>query len=144
MSTAFKERLAAAYAAWADSKGKAPQLLFELMDRDIELHSVLETSLSDDPLGKGYRGKPAVLNYFAAIAESWEMVALETEAIVAEGDHVVWYGRAQWRNRKNLRVLDSPKADIWTERDGKAVRCMEMFDSYAFAAVTGRIDPAQP
>jgi ketosteroid isomerase-like protein len=144
MSTAFKERLAAAYAAWADSKGKAPHIFFELMDPDIDLRSVMGTSMSDDPLGKGYRGKSAVLDYLAALAEGWEIVSIETETIVAEGDHVVWYGHGQWRNRKSLRLFDSPKADIWTLRDGKAVRCMKLFDSYAFAVAAGKIDPDQP
>jgi hypothetical protein len=30
-------------------------------------------------------------------------------------------------------VLDTPKIDVWTFRNGKAVRFFEMFDSLGFA-----------
>ena len=33
-----------------------------------------------------------------ALAESWEMVSCKTDAIIAEGDRVVWIGRVRWRN----------------------------------------------
>ena len=143
MSTAFKERLAAAYAAWGESKGRTPQLFFELMDKDIEIRSVLKGELSANPLGKGYIGKGQVLDYFAAIAESWDLLALETEAVVADGDKAIWCGCVQWRNRKTMRVLDTPKADIWTVRDGKAIGFIEIYDSYGFAKAIGLVDPAQ-
>ena len=45
------------------------------------------------------------------------------------------------RNLRTLRLVDGPKVDIWTVRDGQAVHYFEMFDSYAAACALGVIDP---
>lgn len=139
--SAFKDHLAAAYQAWGDSRGKTPQHFFALMDPAIRLRSILRDELSSNPLGKGFLGKGEVLDYFAAIAESWELLDLETTALVEEGDKVIWVGTVQWRNRKTMRVLDTPKVDAWTHRDGKAIDFIELYDSYGFAKAIGLVDP---
>lgn len=141
MST-FKDSLAKAYAAWGDSKGKTPQHFFALMDEGIRLRSVLRDELSSNPLGKGFLGKGQVLDYFAAIAESWELLELQTDALVEEGDRVVWVGSVRWRNRKTMRVLDTPKADIWTHNGTRATDFIEIYDSFGFAKAVGLVNPS--
>ena len=42
-------------------------------------------------------------------------------------------------NKHDGKTIDSPKIDIWTFRNGKAVRFFEMFDSLAFARATSLI-----
>ena len=114
---------------------------FELMDDAIEFHSVLEREFPADPLSGPFTGKAAVIGYWTAIAESWEMLASKTEAIVAEGDRVIWTGRVRWRHRRTLRELDTPKVDIWTVWQGRAIRYFEMLDSASYArgrALIGR------
>ena len=62
-------------------------------------------------------------------------------AALAAGDPTaVWIGHATWRNLKTLRMVDGPKVDVWTVRDGLAVHFLEMFDSYATARALGMID----
>ena len=39
------------------------------------------------------------------------------------GDHVIALGRISGRNKMTGRELDAAVADIWTLRNGKAVRC---------------------
>src|SRR5687768_9452795 len=124
----FEARLAAAYQAWHASHGRAPEGFFELYDDDVELHSILEASLQEATRGP-FIGKGAALAYFTAIAEAWEMIEASADAFVARGDKVVVVGRAQWRNLRTLRVVDGPKVDVWTVRDGRAVHYLEMFDS---------------
>lgn len=136
----FEARLAAAYRAWHDSRGRTPEAFFALYAEDIELHSILEASLMDQMRGP-FIGKHAALEYFTAIAESWEMVEARTEAFVARDDKVVWVGHATWRNLKTLRIVDGPKVDVWTVRDGLAVHFLEMFDSYGTARALGVVDP---
>ena len=46
---------------------------------------------------------------------------------------MVWIGRCHWRNKHDGKELDTPKIDVWTFRNGKAVRFFEMFDSLGFA-----------
>lgn len=141
MSEDFRTRLETAYAEWDRSRGRTPQLFFELMDEAIEFHSVLESEFPADPLSGPFSGKPAVIGYYAGIAESWQALACKTERIVGQGDTFVWIGRVQWRQLRTLRVFDTPKVDVWTVWNGKAIRYLEMFDSSAYARAIGQPGP---
>jgi len=136
----FTARLAAAYRSWHESRGRTPDRFFELYSDHIALHSVLEASLPDDMRGP-FIGKSAALAYFTAIAEAWEMVDARTDGFVTGDDKVVWIGHATWRNVRTLRLVDGPKVDVWTVRDGLAVHFLEMFDSYGTARALGIVDP---
>src|SRR5688572_24533037 len=59
----FEARLAAAYAAWHESRGRTPDRFFSLYADDIELHSILEASLNDAMRGP-FVGKDAAIAYF--------------------------------------------------------------------------------
>jgi len=139
----FETRLVAAYAAWHVSRGRAPEGFYDLYADDIELHSILEASLLDQMRGP-FVGKGAALAYFAAIAEAWEMIEARADHFVARGDKVVVVGHATWRNLRTLRIVDGPKVDVWTVRDGLAAHYLEMFDSYGTARALGVVDPPQP
>ena len=136
----FEARLRAAYDAWHSTRGRSPDRFFELYADDVELHSILQASVLDSAMRGPFIGKPAALAYFAAIAEQWEMVDASTDAFVARDDKIVWIGRAVWRNLKTLRLVDGPKIDVWTIRDGLAVHFLELFDSYGTARALGLID----
>ena len=135
----FESRLAAAYQAWHESRGRTPDRFFSLYSDDIELHSILEASLNATTRGP-FVGKDAAIAYFAAIAEQWEMVEARLDDVVARGDKVVCVGHATWRNLKTLRAVSGPKVDVWTVRNGLAVHYLEMFDSYGCARALGVID----
>ena len=134
----FEAQLAAAYEAWHESRGRTPDRFFALYADTIQLHSILEASLNDTMRGP-FVGKSAAIAYFAAIAEQWEMVEARLDDIVARGDKVVCVGHATWRNLKTLRVVDGPKVDVWTVRDGQATSYLEMFDSYGTARALGLV-----
>jgi ketosteroid isomerase-like protein len=140
----FEARLAAAYDAWHASRGRTPEQFFALYDEDIELHSVLEAAKIDEQMRGPFIGKGAALAYFTAIAEAWEMIEARADSFVAQHDKVVVVGHATWRNLKTLRVVDGPKVDVWTVRDGLAVSYLEMFDSYGTARALGVVDPPEP
>ena len=135
----FEARLAAAYRAWHESRGRTPDRFFSLYSDDIELHSILEASLNDSMRGP-FIGKDAAIKYFAAIAEQWERVEARVDDTIARGDKIVCVGHATWRNLKTLRLVSGPKIDVWTVRDGLAVHFLEMFDSYGCARAIGLID----
>ena len=135
----FEARLAAAYQAWHESRGRTPDRFFSLYSDDIELHSILEASLNDTMRGP-FLGKNAAIAYFAAIAEQWEMIEARVDDTIARGDKIVCVGHATWRNLKTLRLVSGPKIDVWTVRDGFAVHFLEMFDSYGCARAIGLID----
>lgn len=138
----FRQRLSAAYDDWGASGGTTPSRFFDLMDEAIEFHSVLEREFPADPLSGPFCGRGAVIGYWTALAESWEMLSSRTDAIVGEGDKLVWIGRVRWRHRRTLRELETPKMDIWTLWQGRAIRYYEMIDSAAYARAVGLADPA--
>lgn len=137
---AFKQKLIAAYAAWIDSKGRQPEGFLDLYAEDIEIHSVIGNSLPAHDAGP-FVGRRAALGYFVAIAERWEMVELTTHGFATNEDTIVWYGHSAWKNRRTLRTVAGPKADIWTVRGDEAVRMLEIYDSYGFARAIGLVDP---
>ena len=143
MQENFRRRLAAAYDDWSASGGKTPASFFDLKDPAIEFHSVLEREFPCDPVSGPFIGKPAVIGYWTAIAESWEMLASKTEALVAEGDRCIWMGRVHWRHRRTLRELDTPKIDVWTVWQDRAIRYYEMIDSASYAQAAGHFERAR-
>ena len=138
----FRQRLAAAYESWGANAGTTPAHFFDLMDEAIEFHTVLEREFPLDPLSGPFHGRSAVIGYWTALAESWEVVSCKTDAIVGEGDRVVWIGRVRWRNRKTLRELASPKTDVWSVWQGKAIRYLEVFDSAGYGRAAGHVETA--
>ena len=132
------EELKDAYTKWRDTKGGNLDQVLGLFDDQIEMHSVLEPDVQHE-LARVQRSREDTRNYFRELLDNWDMVDFPTEKIVADGDTVVWIGRCHWRNKHDGKELNTPKIDVWTFRDGKAVRFFEMFDSLGFARTVGLI-----
>lgn len=132
------DELKDAYRNWHETKGANLDQVLSLFDDEIEMHSVLEPDVPHE-LARVQRSREDAKNYFRALFDDWEMIAFPTEKVVADGDTVVWIGRCSWRNRHDGKMIDTPKVDIWTFRNGKAVRFFEMFDSLGFARAASLI-----
>jgi ketosteroid isomerase-like protein len=130
------ERVRAAYQQWHVSRGHDPVPFIEMADDDIEMGSVLNPP-ELTKLAEGHHGLARMRDYFAALAAEWEMVEFPTEQVVEQGDTVVWIGRCTWRNKHTGVTVATPKVDIWTFRDGRAVKFFEMFDTLGFARGMG-------
>jgi ketosteroid isomerase-like protein len=46
----------------------------------------------------------------------------------------------RWRHRRTLRELETPKIDIWTVWQGRAIRYFEMIDSASYERAVGSFD----
>ena len=130
------EELKLAYTNWRETKGGNLDQVLGLFDEQIEMHSVLEPDVQHE-LARVQRSREDTRNYFRELLDNWDMVDFPTERIVADGDTVVWIGRCHWRNKHDGKELNTPKIDVWTFRNGKAVRFFEMFDSLGFARAAG-------
>jgi ketosteroid isomerase-like protein len=126
------DQLKSAYDNWRRTKGGNLDEVLNLFDDRIEMHSVLEPGVKHE-LARVQTSREDTKAYFRELLDNWEMIDFPTEKVLADGDTVVWIGRCHWRNRKDGNVLDTPKIDVWTFRNGKAVRFFEMFDSLGFA-----------
>ena len=127
------EQVSTAYRRWRETKGRSPELFLDLMADDCEMRSVLSPRKVENELALHRRSRDEARGYFDALARDWEMIDYPQDQIVADGNTVVWIGSCQWRHRATGQAVDSPKVDIWTFRDGKAVDFLEMFDSLEFA-----------
>ena len=138
MSTAPSnaERIRAAYEQWEQSRGGDPEPFIALVAEDFTMASVLDPPELHE-LACDHCGLDRVRDYFAALDADWEMIDFPTGQIVEQGDTVVWIGNCTWRHRHTGSVAATPKVDIWTFRDGRAVRMFEMFDTLAFARGAG-------
>lgn len=132
------ERIRAAYAHWENSLGRDPEPFLALASDDFAMASVLDPPDLDE-LARDHSGLDRVRDYFAALQSDWEMIEFPTEQVVEQGDTVVWIGRCTWRNRHTGRLAATPKVDIWTFSDGRAVRMLEMFDTLAFVRGAGML-----
>jgi ketosteroid isomerase-like protein len=126
------DQLKSAYENWRRTIGGNLDEVLNLFDDRIEMHSVLEPGVKHE-LARVQTSREDTKAYFRELLDNWEMIDFPTEKVLADGDTVVWIGRCHWRNRKDGNVLDTPKIDVWTFRNGKAVRFFEMFDSLGFA-----------
>jgi ketosteroid isomerase-like protein len=132
------DELADAYRKWRETKGANVDQVLGLMADEIEMRSILEPNVPHE-LARTHRSREDAKAYFQSLFDDWEMIDFPQEKIVADGDTVVWIGRCSWRNRHDGKKIDTPKVDVWTFRNGKAIRFFEMFDSLGFARVTGLI-----
>lgn len=126
------DRVRRAYARWEASKGADAEVFIEMLADDVVMRSLLSPP-DLHPLAQDRVGKEFARDYLESLALNLEMLAFPTEEVVAQGDIVVWIGSCHWRDRQTGLEAQTPKADIWHFRDGKAVSVMEMFDTLGFA-----------
>ena len=132
------DQVTEAYRTWRESRGSNVDEVIEMMADEIEMRSVLDPGLPDD-LAADRKTRDEARQYFEILTRDWEMIDYPQEKIVADEDTVVWIGRCHWRNKHDGKELNTPKIDVWTFRDGKAVRFFEMFDSMGFARAASLI-----
>ena len=140
MSTATSnaDLVRSAYENWERTHGEDPEPFLSLVADDFTMASVLDPPDLHE-LAKDHYGLDRVRDYFAALHADWEMIDFPTEQVVEQDGSVVWIGRCTWKNRHTGRLATTPKVDIWTFRDGRAVRMFEMFDTLAFVRAAGML-----
>ena len=121
-----------AYARWEETKGASAQAFLDLFAPDIVLRTAL-APFEPHPLAHDRIGIEHARDYFESLVLNLEMLEYATEAVVAEGDRVVWIGHCRWRERRGRREVGTPKVDVWRFEHGKAVSVLEMFDTLGFA-----------
>ena len=130
------DALAGAYRRWRETRGQNVDEVLGLMADDVQMRSIAQPQVPH-VLTEHRTSKEQAREYFAALSRDWEMIDFPQEKMIADGDTVVWIGRCSWRNRHDGKTIDTPKVDIWTFRDGKAVDFFELYDTLAFAKATG-------
>jgi ketosteroid isomerase-like protein len=122
------ELLKEAYGKWATSRGASADDWLAICDERIAFGS-----LAQGPAGAQYmtafQERNALKEYFAGLSRDWEMLDFVTEHYIAQDDRVVVLGRCAWKFKKTGKVVETPKADSWRFKNGKAVEYYEYYDT---------------
>jgi ketosteroid isomerase-like protein len=130
--------LKGAYERWNSTKGGNVDEILDMFDDEIEMHSALSEDVPHAVSGVHLHREEAAA-YFEGLLRDWEMLSYDVDRfIVGEGgDEIVMVGRCAWRNKANGNVVNMPKVDIHTFRNGKVVRFQESYDTLGFARALG-------
>lgn len=126
------DRVAHAYSQWHETRGASGELFIEMMDEGVRMRTLLNPP-ELHPMAQERVGIEHARDYLDSLVLNLEMLGFPTEEVVAQGDTVVWIGSCHWRDPRTGRETNTPKADIWRFRDGRAVSVFEMFDTLGFA-----------
>jgi len=122
-----------AYRQWHETRGGSVNVWLDLMADDVRIHS-LAGGAPGAEFTRHVSSKEGFKQYFVGLLADWEMLHYTTATFVADGDHVAMRGSTAWRNKKTGRIIDTPKADFFTFRDGKIVEFHEFYDTAAMMA----------
>ncbi len=126
-------KLKEAYRQWHESKGGSVDVWLDLVADDVRCFSLAAGAPAAE-FTRGINSKKDFERYFKGLLADWEMINYKTHDFVADGERVAMRGSTAWRNRRTGRVVDTPKADFWTFRDGKAVEFHELYDTAGLIA----------
>lgn len=142
----FAARLQAAYESWNESGGRTPEHFMALVTPDVELRSILDTTLPNVSIAGPYKGKAGLFHYYAKMAENWELLQTRTNEFIVGERHVVWAGHETWRNLQTLRKFENPKVQIWEidPATNLARSIFNMVDTYGFADAVGMLPSHGP
>jgi ketosteroid isomerase-like protein len=90
---------------------------FELLAPEIEFHLA---GLFPD-LDRVYRGQAEVQRFLEQFTEPWRELSIEPDRMIEVGDLVLVFLHFQATGRDGIEV-QLPLAQLWTLRDGRAVR----------------------
>ena len=125
-----------AYQRWHDSRGGSVDHWMSICTDDINFGSLAQAA-PEMRFATSYSNRDALRGYFNGLTSEWEMVHYTVNEYVAQGDTVFMRGSTAWKNKKTGRTVDTPKADFWRFKDGKAVEFYEYYDTArVFAAAT--------
>lgn len=141
-AAANKAILKRAYESWDHSKGKALEELIAVFSEDVEFGSLAEGA-EPATFTKMAVGKPAVRGYFNELLAHWSMNDYKITDMIAEGDRVVAVGSTSWTCRDTDKTINTPKVDVWTFREGKAVKFYEYFDTAGMLKAMTKDEPAK-
>ena len=129
--------LKGAYRRWAESKGGDLTCWLDIVADDVKLQSLAGGT---EPMSftAPRNGRAEIEEYLKGLIAEWEMISYDVHEYVAQRDRVVALAHVAWRNRNTGKVADTPKADVWRFKNGRAADFFELYDTAkTFACARG-------
>ena len=114
----------------AFGQGNIPAILNVLAD-DVEFH---QPPGGEPPFTGLYRGRDGAGNFFQSMVETVDVLAMEPQEFVAQGDTVVVLGHYRFRPKTTGIAYDTDWAMVWWFRDGKINKFQIHYDTATEAA----------
>lgn len=111
----------------ADAK-PGMQSLLGLYADDIEWNV---PEMENVRLGGKRSGLESVKEFFSTVTNDYEILQLEPQGYIAQGDNVVTWGHYSWRVKATGKEFNSDWAHVYTVRNGKIVKFQEYLDTAA-------------
>jgi len=121
-------RLRQCYADWDTSHGANPEVWSAILAEDCTLSSP-GAGRTGPELPVIGRCRADAISYLSDFTKDWEMEYYRIDEYICDGDRVVAIGSTAWKNKATGKRCESPKVDIWSFRDGKAVSISEYYDT---------------
>lgn len=132
-----KAILAEAYSKWHETKGGSTAHWISICDDSIDFRSLAD-GRPNVAFTARRNGCAEVGCYLNDLVADWEMIHYTVGNLIAEGDRVVMLGSCAWRSRKTGKTVETPKADFWRFKNGKAIEYFEFYDTASlYAAASG-------
>ena len=122
------------YAAF--TRGDMPAILSRI---DPEADLIFEAP-AVIPWAGNWHGLDGWTRFFQTLAEAADEIVLQMEPFAAEDEHLVTIGRYQARVKSTGKRIDAPLIHLWTLRDSKVIRCLELTNTAAEAAACNGTD----
>ena len=121
-------KLQEAYRQWNDSKGASIQTWLDLMTEDVRFRSLAGGAAPMEFTLECY-SKHDVGRYFEGLGADWEMIHYTPEEYIAQDNRVAVRGFCSFKNRKTGKVMETPKADFFTFKEGRIADFFEFYDT---------------
>jgi len=109
----------------AFGQGNIPGILNVLAD-DVEFH---QPPGGEPPFTGTYRGRDGAGNFFQSMVETVDVLAMEPQEFVAQGDTVVVLGHYCFRPKTTGIAYDTDWAMVWWFRNGKINKFQINYDT---------------
>lgn len=106
-----------------------------LVSDDFEWHYVGPAEI---PWAGRYRGPAGVSAFFERVGAALELEEFEVQEFIAAGDRVVAVGVSSGRLRATRGRYRSPWVNVFTVREGRITRLLDLYDT---AAITRAAQP---
>jgi len=116
------------YRLWNETKGQSVRQWLDLLADEVCFRS-LAGGAPGMEFTRNCGCRTEVAQYFAMMAADWEMMHYTVEEFIAQGDRVVMLGSCAWRHRRTGRVVETPKADFFTFKEGNIIDFLEFYDT---------------
>jgi ketosteroid isomerase-like protein len=117
-----------AYRRWHETRGGSVDHWMTICDDNIRFGSLARGAVSLS-FAANYSRRDALHGYFDGLLADWDMIHYTVDEFVAQGDTVFMRGSTAWRNKHTGKQFETPKADFWRFRDGKAIEFYEYYDT---------------